>query len=105
MKGCFTNHLSFPQQFTHSGEVVLLAIDETLRVLRDGKWHDLEEITKKIALPEYRVEMIVSFLSDYGFIEFDKKGQKAKLNPLTREFIDEVHRVEEEEVMRALRLR
>jgi hypothetical protein len=50
------------------------------------------------------VEMIVSFLSDYGFIEFDRKRQKVKLNSLTREFINEIHGVEEEEVMRALSL-
>jgi hypothetical protein len=83
---------------------VLLAIDAALGLLRDGKWHYLEEIIEKIALPEFRVEMIISFLSDYGLIEFDKKSRKAKLNPLTREFIDEVHRFEEEEAMRALRL-
>ncbi len=83
----------------------MLAIDAVLRLLKDGKWHDLVEITKKLSSHEFRVEMIVSFLSDYGFIEFDKKDRKVKLNPLTREFIDEIHRVEEEEAMRALRLR
>jgi len=82
-----------------------LAIDAVLRLLKDEKWHDLGEITKKFASHEFRVEMIISFLSDYGFIEFDKKSRKVKLNPLTREFIDEIHRVEEEETIRALRLR
>jgi hypothetical protein len=81
--------------YTLIEEAVLLAIDAVLGLLKDGKWHDLEEITKKIALPEFRVEMIVSFLSDYDFIEFDKKGRKAKLNLLTHEFVDEIHRVEE----------
>lgn len=83
----------------------MLAIDVVLRLLKDGEWHDMEGIAKRLALQEFRVEMIVSFLSDYGFIEFDKKGRKVKLNSLTREFIDEIHSVEEEEVMRALRLR
>jgi len=83
----------------------LLAIDAVLRLLKDGEWHDLEGIAKRLALQEFRVEMIVSFLSDYGFIEFDKKGRKVKLNLLTREFIDDIYHVEEEEAMRALRLR
>ncbi len=83
----------------------MLAIDAVLMLLKDGKWHDLVEITKKISPHEFRVEMIVRFLSDYGFIEFNKKDQKVKLNPLTRVFIDEIHCVEEEEAMRALRLR
>jgi len=88
-----------------SEEAVLLAIDAVLRLLKDGEWHDMEGITKRLALQEFRVEMIVSFLSDYGFIEFDKKGRKVKLNLLTREFIDDIYHVEEEEAMRALRLR
>jgi len=83
----------------------LLAIDVVLGLLKDGKWHDLKEITKRLASHEFRVEMIVSFLSDYGFIAFDKKGRKVKLHPLTHKFIDEIHRVEEEEAIRALRFR
>jgi DNA-binding IclR family transcriptional regulator len=82
-----------------------LAIDAVLRLLKDGEWHDLEEVAKKLATHKFRVEMIVSFLLDYGFIEFDKKDRKVRLNPVTREFIDEIHRVEEEEAMRALSLR
>jgi len=80
-------------------------IDAVLGLLKDGKWHDLVEIAKKCGLHEFRVEMIMSFLSDYDFIEFNKKSRRVKLRPLTREFIDEIHRVEEEEAMRALRLR
>ena len=83
----------------------MLAIDAVLRLLKDGEWHDLEEIVKRLALQEFRVEMIVSFLSDYGFIEFDKKSRKVKLSSLTRSFIDDIYHVEEEEAMRALRLR
>jgi hypothetical protein len=73
--------------------------------LKDGNWHDLAEIAKKTVSDEFRVEMIASFLSDYSFIKFNKKGQKVKLNSLTREFIDEIHHLEGEEAMRALSLR
>jgi len=58
-----------------------LAIDAVLGLLKDGKWHDLKEITKKFASQEFRVEMIVSFLSDYGFIEYNRKDRKVKLSP------------------------
>ena len=83
----------------------MLIIDAVLGLLKDGKWHNLAEIAKKLPSHEFRVEMIVRFLSDYGFVEFDKKGQKVKLNSLTREFIDEIHHLEEEETMRVLSLR
>jgi len=95
----------FTTIYTLNEETILLIIDVVLSLLKDGKWHNLAEIAKKLASHEFRVEMIVSFLSDYGFIEFDKKGQKVKLNSLTREFIDEIHHLEEEEAMRALSLR
>lgn len=83
----------------------MLAIDAILSILKDEKWHNLAEIAKKLALDEFRVKMIVSFLSEYGFIDFDKKSQKIKLTSLTREFIDEISHDEEEEAIRALSLR
>jgi hypothetical protein len=84
---------------------VLLIIDSFLMSLKNGKWHDLAEIAKKLASNEFRVEMIVSFLSNYGFIEFDRKNRKVKICPLTSSFISEIYRVKEEEAIRALRLR
>ena len=84
---------------------MLWAIDAVLGLLKDEKWHDLEEIAKKCALHEFKVEMIVNFLSNYDFIEFEKKSRKAKIRPLIREFIGEIRRAETEEVKRALRLR
>ena len=45
------------------------AIDEILWLLRDGEWHDLKEITEKIALPKFKAEIAVSFLWEYDFIE------------------------------------
>lgn len=80
-------------------------IDETLKALKDGKWHHLEEIAEKSSIQESKVEMIVNFLADYDFIRYNRDGRKVKLPPLTRKFIDEVYGVEEEEDMRALRLR
>jgi predicted transcriptional regulator len=83
----------------------LLTIDAVLRLLKDEKWHDLAEITEKFASDEFKVEMIISFLSNYGFIEFDRKNRKVKICPLTSSFISEIYRVKEEEAIRALRLR
>jgi len=78
---------------------VLSAIDEILWLLKDGKWHDLREIIEKCSLPESKVEMAVSFLWEYDFIQVNENGRKAKLHPLVFKFIDEIQRVEKEEAL------
>jgi hypothetical protein len=72
------------------------AIDEILWLLKDGKWHDLEEITKKLALPKIKAELAVSFLAEYDFIQLNKNDGRAKLQPSTLEFIEEIQRLEKE---------
>ncbi len=65
-------------------------IDEILMLLRDGNWHDLSQIVEKSSLNELKVEMIVSFLSEYDFIDWNRKGGKARLRPLMLEFMNEI---------------
>jgi len=74
----------------------MLAIDEILWLLKDGKWHNLKEITKKVALPKIKTEVAVSFLSEYNFILLNEKTKKVKLQPSTRKFIEEIQRLEKE---------
>ncbi len=59
-------------------------------LLSDGNWHDLSQIVEKSSLNELKVEMIVSFLSEYDFIDWNSKGRKAKLRPLMLEFMNEI---------------
>jgi hypothetical protein len=75
------------------------AIDEILWLLKDGKWHDLKEITKKIALPKIKTEIAVSFLREYNFILLNKQTKKVRLQPSTREFIEEIQRLEQENAL------
>jgi len=76
---------------------LLWVIDEILILLKDGNWHDLGEIARKSSSNEFRVEMIISFLSKYDFMELDRKGRKARLRPLMLEFINEIQRDREDE--------
>jgi len=98
MKRNFTNHLSLITAI-HAPieEAVLWAIDEILMTLKDGNWHDLSEIAKKCSSSKLRVEIILSFLSKYDFMELDRKGRKARLRPLMLEFINEIQRTREGE--------
>jgi DNA-binding IclR family transcriptional regulator len=72
------------------------AIDEILWLLKDGKWHKLEEITKNLALPKIKAELAVSFLAEYDFIQLNKISGRAKLQPSTLEFVNEIQQLETE---------
>jgi len=89
----------YSNNFTLSEEAALSAIDEILWLLKDGKWHDLKEITEQCSLPNSKVKMAVSFLWEYDFIQVNENTRKAKLRPLILKFIDEIQRVEREEVL------
>ena len=100
MKRKFTSYLCFiSNNITISEEAVLSAIDEILWLLKNGKWHNLTEIIEKCPSPKSKAKMAVSFLWEYDFIQVNENGRKAKLRPLTLNFIDEIQLVEKEEAL------
>lgn len=74
-------------------------IDEILWLLRNGEWHDLKEITENIELSEFKVEIAVSFLWEYGFIQLNEKARKIRLQPSMLEFVKNIQYVEREETL------
>jgi len=70
------------------------AIDEILWVLKDGEWHDLKEITRKVALPETKAEMVIGFLGEFNFIQLNGNIKRAKLQNSMLKFIEEIQRLE-----------
>ncbi|HDQ05674.1 MAG TPA: hypothetical protein ENN36_02990 [Candidatus Bathyarchaeota archaeon] len=72
------------------------AIDEILWLLKDGEWHDLEEITENLALPKDKAELAISFLTEYDFIQLNKNTKKVKLHPSTLEFLTQIQQLEKE---------
>lgn len=78
---------------------MLSMLDEILWLLKDGKWHSLREIITKCSSQEPIVNMAVSFLREFDFVQLDEQGQKVRLQPLTLGFIDEIQRVEREKAL------
>lgn len=76
-------------------------IDEILYVLKNGKWHDLKEISEKTQLNEFKVELLTCFLAAYDFIELDKKEHKTRLTPPLFDFLKKVRDIEEKEGLAA----
>jgi len=58
-------------------------VDEVLELLKDGKWHDIEETVKKLRLDAKVIQKITAFLAQYGFIQLDKDHRRARLSPQT----------------------
>jgi len=78
-------------------KTVLPQIDEILDVLKNGKWHDLKEISEKTRLQVLKVELFTKFLAQYDFIELNKKEHKARLTPPLFVFLRKVQELEEKE--------
>lgn len=72
-------------------------VDDILKLLENGKWHDLKEIGKKIQLPDLDVKSVAKFLEQYNFIKLDERKQKVKLDPSARHFLKKIQQLEVEE--------
>ena len=62
-------------------KTVLHGVDEILDTLKNGEWHDFEEISEKTQLSVFKLELLAKFLAEYKFIELDKRKQRTRLTP------------------------
>lgn len=69
-------------------------LEDILKFLEDGKWHDLKEIGKKVELQDLEAKSLVKFLALYNFIKLDKDGEKAKLGPPVHDFLKKIRQIE-----------
>lgn len=69
-----------------------------LRILENGKWHNLTDLEQKTQLNREKVEAITKFLANYNFVKLDNMKQKVKLDPPTSKFFKRIRELENEEV-------
>ena len=77
----------------------MLNIDDILKLLEDGKWHDMQEIIADSKFQDLKVKVFMGFLSEYNFVELDKKRQRVKLTPSLFEFFRKIRLLEEKEAL------
>jgi DNA-binding IclR family transcriptional regulator len=58
-----------------------------LELLSDGKWHKIDELLVRIKLSEQKFCEVTEFLDKYGFVEFDHKNRKVKVNKYFRKLL------------------
>jgi len=70
-------------------------MNEILGLLKDGKWHDLNEIMEEFRLTRSGAETVTNFLAEYNFIQLDKERQRARLTPSALSFLKKIQQIEE----------
>ena len=68
----------------------MLGADEIFDTLKNGEWHDFEEISEKTHLSAFKLELLTKFLGEYKFIELDKRKQRTRLTPPLLNFIKKI---------------
>jgi len=61
-------------------------LDRALELLRDSQWHSIMSIKKEISLPDEKLNTIISFLQEDGFVE--KKNEKMRITSLGLRFLE-----------------
>jgi len=80
----------------------LLILDDVLKLLEDGEWHNIREIADNSRLHCLKAEMIMNFLSEYDLVELDEKRRKVKLTSSLYKFIRKIKLIEEKEAVKEL---
>jgi hypothetical protein len=69
-------------------------VDMFFELLKDGKWHNMDELVGKTKMKERNARLVTSFLASFKFIQLDKKRNRARLDALTRKFLEKLEKVE-----------
>ncbi|RLI21656.1 hypothetical protein DRO54_03120 [Candidatus Bathyarchaeota archaeon] len=56
-------------------------MEPILEILKDGKWHSIKEIEEKTKLHEYKLQIIIGFLTNFNFVEMRKDRGEIKAAP------------------------
>lgn len=62
-------------------------------LIKDGKWHDVNELQTKLGLTEFKVKLLANFLVSYGFcigLPWAKPISQIKLKPQVFSFLEEL---------------
>jgi hypothetical protein len=56
-------------------------LEELFKILRDGQWHDLNDLADRFGVNADKLAMFVQFMSDQGIIEYENKINRIKIEP------------------------
>lgn len=56
-------------------------LDDFLNLIKNGTWHSLTQLSRKISLPLNQLAEISKSLDEKGFIKYRERSQIVKINP------------------------
>ena len=71
--------------------------NEIIDILKDGEWHNLEDIAKTSGLRSAQVKIIMNFMAEFDLVSLNKEYLKVKLSAPMLKFIHEIQKLEENE--------
>ncbi|UCE43594.1 MAG: hypothetical protein JSV57_04335 [Candidatus Bathyarchaeota archaeon] len=63
------------------------SLDDILESMKDGRWHNLEEMNREVGLSEEKLEEIIRFFAEYKFVQLDKNRRRIRLSPPILAFV------------------
>jgi DNA-binding IclR family transcriptional regulator len=68
---------NWPKERPH---LTVRSIEQVLRLLRDERWHEINEIAEQTRLANFKMQIIIEFLSRYRFIRLDRRSGKIRIS-------------------------
>jgi len=57
-----------------------MLIDYVTELLKDGKWHYVRTLARKLDQPEEKIRDILKFCADFDIVAFDRTGNKVRID-------------------------
>ena len=63
-------------------------VEGVLEVLKDEKWHKLDEISQSSKGDIFKVQVLMDFLVRFSFAEINRRQKKARLSKAFADFLE-----------------
>jgi len=74
----------------------LSKLDDFLDFIKDGEWHSLTQLSKKLLLPTEQLAKISETLSEQGLIQYQEEARLVRINPEWSTVLSEANEEEAE---------
>jgi AraC-like DNA-binding protein len=66
-----------------------MSLEEFFAIIKDGTWHNIEELSDKLGLSPTRLLKLSNLLAQHCLIKYEEQGNKIKLEPKWRLLLPE----------------
>jgi len=72
-----------------------LSIDKFFSAIRDGAWHNLDELSEHLGIPTAKLSELFKLLSEHNLIKYEEKNQRIKIEPIWKLLLPEGEKLTE----------